>query len=592
MEIKNKYSNFSFPKVKYVGEANDVFEFLQKEQLLDNKLWHCLERQFKNKSDDKDRGWRGEFWGKLMRGACLIYRYTENSELYKTLESSVKRMLAISEKNGVITTYKKSPYRSWDMWSRKYVLLGLEYFLDIAKDENLINRVLRALIANADAIMENVNENKIEIGNTSGIWGALNSHSILQPFVKLYKITGDVRYKNYAEYLIKSQDIEGLNFYELAFNDVVPPYKYPIVKAYEMISCFEGLLEYYETTGEEKCLTACVNFANKILDTDYTIVGGTGCRGEYFDNSTLRQVYNDPSIEKQETCVTVTLIKFLSKLFLHTKNSAYQDAVERSLFNLYYGTINFDYKKNKYPIFLSYSPVTVTPRWDIVGGKKNIKRNKFFGCCISIGSAGLGAIPFSTAVFDKNENALYVNGYIPAEYELYNNGDKIAFKVSGRYPDDGNVTLTFNSIPKDTFVKLRKPNWCKNAVLSINGKAFSTDAENGYYILKNVNANDKITFNMDMPFYYSYSKDVNPDVPYRVAISKGPIVFAEDNVKGDLAYDFDFSKEKVNAEYCGNGEYALKLKDGTKLKLKKYSKCGKNSINYSDLNVWFRFNKK
>ena len=45
--------------------------------------------QFKTAADSSDEGWRGEFWGKMMRGASLVYSYIRDDELYCILKNTV-----------------------------------------------------------------------------------------------------------------------------------------------------------------------------------------------------------------------------------------------------------------------------------------------------------------------------------------------------------------------------------------------------------------------------------------------------------------------------------------------------------------------
>jgi len=56
---------------------------------------------------------------------------------------------------------------------------------------------------------------KVEIYDTTNIYGGMNSCSILEPFVKLYELTGEQRYLDFSEYIIstgfsKDQDIISL----------------------------------------------------------------------------------------------------------------------------------------------------------------------------------------------------------------------------------------------------------------------------------------------------------------------------------------------------------------------------------------------
>ena len=82
--------------VTYQGVTDFMNRFIQKEQLYDTKLWDEFVRQYTFNSDD-DYTWRGEFWGKMMRGACLTYQYTRDEKLLNILESSVRKMLATQQ---------------------------------------------------------------------------------------------------------------------------------------------------------------------------------------------------------------------------------------------------------------------------------------------------------------------------------------------------------------------------------------------------------------------------------------------------------------------------------------------------------------
>ena len=76
-----------------------------------------------------------------------------------------------------------------------------------------------------------VGEGKLDIRTCSKHWEGLNSCSILEPMVKLYRLTGEKRYLEFAEYIISTGFIQSANLVELAFADEVTPHEYPIVKA-------------------------------------------------------------------------------------------------------------------------------------------------------------------------------------------------------------------------------------------------------------------------------------------------------------------------------------------------------------------------
>jgi hypothetical protein len=122
---------------QYEGFMDQAYQFILCAQLMRADLWARFVQQFREDSD-YEGGWRGEYWGKMMRGACLVYSYIKSPELYQILSNSVKDMMSTADENGRISTYGKNhELESWDMWCRKYVLLGMQYFLEICEDEGL-----------------------------------------------------------------------------------------------------------------------------------------------------------------------------------------------------------------------------------------------------------------------------------------------------------------------------------------------------------------------------------------------------------------------------------------------------------------------
>lgn len=325
----------------YTSKLHSVFDFILEHQLLDPVLWQRFVDQYKLQKDN-GRGWRGEYWGKMMRGACFVYSYTRNTQLYKQLTQTVQDMMGAMEEDGRLSTYlREQEFGGWDMWCRKYVLLGMQYFMEICDDAQLKQKITTSMCRQLDYIMSKVGpgEDKKLITKTATHWRGLNSSSILEPVVRLYSLTGKQEYLDYAKYIIDCGFTDISNIIQLVIDDDFPPYQYPITKAYEMISCFEGLLEYYRITGEEAYRQVLIRFADRVLETDFTVIGSCGCTHEQFDHSTVRQA-NTTNGPMQETCVTVTLMKFMYQMHLLTGDSKYVDAFEQSLYNAYLGAVN------------------------------------------------------------------------------------------------------------------------------------------------------------------------------------------------------------------------------------------------------------
>jgi len=525
--------------VSYSGHIHHCMKYIEDFGLSDATLWKRFVQQFVVRTDTEDDGWRGEFWGKMMRGACFVYSYTKNETLYDCLCRTVVDMMNTMDDDGRISSYEIGhELTGWDMWSRKYVLLGMQYFIEICSDETMIEKIVASMCRQVDYLISKIGaktEGKIPITETSNVWRGLNSTSILEPIVRLYRLTQERKYLDFAEYIINAGGTSIVNIFRLAYEDKLCPYQYPITKAYEMISCFDGLLEYYKVTKTPWHKTAIINFADKMLESDFTIIGGSGCTHELFDHSTVRQANTTNMRTMQETCVTVTLMKFFYRLNQLTGDSKYVDAFEISLYNAYFGAVNTEKSidsiiSKEYPEaiveplpFDSYSPLVAGTRGNGIGGLKLMSDNHYYGCCACIGSMGIGLVP--KIGFLKNEGGFTFNLFVAGEYKtLLNNNVPVTFKVETDYPKNGKVKIKISLEEEQEFtVSVRNPAWSENTIVTVNDNPVRVSQ--GYVsINKKWNSNDTISIDLDMGI-----KLIKP-IPYGHDILMNQILFEYDYV--------------------------------------------------------------
>lgn len=621
--------------VKYEGFVDEAFRFIEDFQLLSPELWRRFVQQFREDADF-DAGWRGEYWGKMMRGASLVYPYTQNPELYEVLKQTVRDMIDSADENGRISSYAVShEFDGWDIWSRKYVILGMEYFLEICREEELRRDIIASISAQVDYIISKIGreDGKMEITMATRHWRGLNSSSLLEPIVRLYNLTGEKKYFDFAEYIVDCGGTDVVNVFDLAYEDQLYPYQYPVTKAYEMTSCFEGLLEFYKITGIEKYKTAIINFANKILESDFTVIGSCGCTHELFDHSTVRQANTTNGKIAQETCVTVTLMKFLYRVHLLTGDAKYADAFETAFYNAYLGAINTDKViepliKNEHPDwaaeplpFDSYSPLTAGTRGNGIGGLKVMSDNHYYGCCACIGAAGIGLVPMMQTLNSEagiNVN-LFINGSVTTKTPA---GRAVTVNTATCYPKCGKVEIGFALEQSESFaVRVRIPQWSRQTALSVNGEATDVAVDaNGYVSLERTwNDGDKIELALDMrteaiyPIPYGHQVLMNkviwghnymiptydeedPIAHRHVALRRGPVMLAQEN---RLGYSVDEPVEiKVENGYADvhkSGRAVpyncivkmdVTLENGEKMTVTDYASAGKTWTEESKMAVW------
>lgn len=591
---------------EYTGQLSDAVRYIEGVQLLDPALWALFVEQFRiGNVDDHDLGWRSEYWGKMMRGACFTYAYTRNETLYKVLEDSARDLLTTQDKYGRITSYSvPREFHGWDIWGRKYVMLGYEYFLEICRDNNLADEIIEALKKHADYLLAKIGNNevgKLPITNTSEWWNGLNASSILEPFVRLYNLTKDEKYLTFAKGIIDAGGTRGFDIFEAALEGKKYPYEYPVTKAYEMISNFEGILEYYRVTGEEKYKTMVENFARLVIDSDITVIGSAGTTHELFDHSKVRQFNPQFNGIMQETCVTVTWMKFCHQMLCLTGDPVYADQIERSVYNALIGAINVEGHVCKGQVFSfdSYSPLLNGWRGRAVGGHKDIIKNRFWwGCCVAIGAAGTGLIPM-TAVMPSRDGAA-VNLYLPGESRVtLSDRTILTLTTETAYPVDGTVRISVDPDRASDFtLSLRIPSWSTETALYVNGE--KQEAVPGTYarLTRTWKHGDTVELRFDMRVRILRAAELDPAADEasvcHAALQRGPVMLARDSQLGEdvreavALIDNGGYAEAVpsqTAAFAVKQEYRVKTADGY-ITVIDYPSCGQNWDETMPVTVW------
>ena len=580
---------------------NDVHKnalFILEKQLLDKSLWDKFVYVFTERPDHEDLGWRGEYYGKMMRGACLTYRYLPNDELYNVLYNTVKGLLDTQDADGRITTYPKDKeYCGWDMWTRKYVLVGSLYFYGICRDEAFKARIISAMKAQADYLIDTLGADKLSILDTSAWWGGLNSASVLEPVVELYKLTGEEKYLTFAKYVLESGGCRDGNLLELAEEGKRMPFEYPVVKAYEMMSYFEGALAYYEVTGETRYLNIVEKFADAVRKTDITIIGCAGCTHELFDHSAVKQTEETAPLDiMQETCVTVTWMRLQERLLRLTGKVIYVEGIEQAALNALYGSLNYEglpqlEKSENICVpgvpFDSYSPLTFKARGIGIGGYKKFSTGGYYGCCACIGAAGTALFPLISVMAQDNGFVIneYNNGTVAATTPK---GNPVTLAISGYFTDEGHATVTLSLNTPETFtLRLRVPAWSHEPTVTVNGE--TSVVEKGYTDLtREWKDGDTVIV------------DCHPEVEMqtlndKIAFTYGPLALARDEQKEDgnieapvvpVLHNGRLIVNQLDAEAGETVRFTVKTESGDLL-LTDYASCGKHwTEERNRISVW------
>lgn len=486
----------------------------------------CINRRVKAQDTDllvepfrhmtEGSGWQTEFLGKWMLGACASYAYSHDTDLLAKITDAAKKLMATQADDGYIGNYKSADrLTNWDIWGRKYTSLGLIAYYKITQDRHAVDAVGRLI----DSLMGELKARNINIAET-GLYYGMASCSVLEPVVYLYKLTGQQRYLDFARQIASCIEQDGHSQLVAKALGGVPVYRrspYPKSwwsyengqKAYEMMSCYEGLMELGKVIGDPVYLQAAEKTAASIIDNEIN-VAGSGAAFECWYEGKKNQTR--PAYHTMETCVTFTWMQLCARLLLETGNTEYADAFERTMYNALMASMRADGGQ-----ISKYSPLEGRR----VEGEQQCGLP--INCCNANGPRGFALIP--QTAYTVQEKRINVNLYLDSEASLKLGNNTVGIDMQTRYPLDGKVSVTVNPHKSESFtLALRMPSWLDSDFeVLLNGKPQPCLHKGGYMILgRRWAKGDRIDIDFKLK-----TKVENCD--WHQAVVRGPLVFARDS---------------------------------------------------------------
>lgn len=463
------------------------------------------------------RFWQSEFWGKWFTSAALSWRYQGDEAQRARLAEAVAGLIQTQTPDGYIGNYQpEAQTKQWDIWGRKYVLLGLLAYHELTGDAP----ALQAAVREADYTMRQLQEKNLNIA-ACGNWTGMAASSILEPMVLLYRRTGERRFLDFAQDIVSRWEappgpdllrkaLAGTPVYDM-FPGPDPSQKGYMSggqsKAYEMMSCYEGLLELHRVTGRPEYAQAVKRVAESIRDTEITVIG-SGSSWERWCRGRTRQT--EPVKEWMETCVSATWIKLNGQLLRLTGDSAYADAIEQTAYNSLLAA-----QKSDGTWWSHYNPLEGSR------GPAPEQCGMHMNCCVASGPRALMLLPL-LAVMTGQEGPV-VNFYEPASAQT----NLAKLDIAGDYPRRSKVRITVQpAASSGAFtLSLRIPAWSRRTGAAVNGQPVEAPAPGQYLRLQRAwKAGDQVELDFDL----TPRLERNPGQTPHLAVLRGPVVLALD----------------------------------------------------------------
>jgi uncharacterized protein len=470
-----------------------------------NALYPQTEEAFRLRVDDRShihRGgvWRGEFWGKYIMGAIAASRYYASEPLKERIRGAVRGLLATQDRDGYIGTYDNSAFygdTTWNIWCRKYTLWGLLEAWDFLGDDEILSAAVRF----ADHLLGQVGPGRDDIVRTGKFYG-LPSSSILKPMVDLYRAAGEKRHLEFAEYIVDQwgrhpDGLPDLLRKGLGGTPVHNWFADPLqwAKAYEFMSCVEGLVELFRVTGTGDYWTAARSIHDLLVNWERIPVGGVSVSDKF---GGARFLANGIS----EVCDTVYWNRLSLQLFRLTGEMRYFDEIERSLYNSMLCAMAPDGKWGLRRFRLTHRHIP--------------SHNHFLKghqCCVDNLPRGLFQASQSALFQDEHgvRIALFENGEGSVRLR---SGNRVDLSLQGDFPDRDQVTIRIApEVPESFRLYIRRPYWSRRTSVTRHGKSMAGVVEADWFRAERVwRAGDEIQVSFDLqPRLEFFDPTVYPD---------------------------------------------------------------------------------
>jgi len=286
--------------------------------------------------------WQGEYWGKTMLSAAVVCDYARDAELKTWLKDRAGAFVReFQQPDGYLCTYKDRYFLGgpkpgggevfcWNLWGRKYTMWALIELARVTETPDLLEAAAKIM----DQEIAQLTEKGQGLENT-GFFVGLPSMSVLKPLLLLHRATGKWEYRAFARKIVAAWDRAGNpapNLLANARGDALVHtwYRNPSgwAKAYEMMSCLEGLIAYAQLEERPEILAAVQRLVDKLVQGELNAVDGVG----FFDHFTHAAACANALTEP---CDVTHWIRVLRELFRATDDAKYLDLLEKAYLNAF-----------------------------------------------------------------------------------------------------------------------------------------------------------------------------------------------------------------------------------------------------------------
>jgi DUF1680 family protein len=468
---------------------------------------------------------------KALEGIAYTLKNNPDPELEKKADEWIDKFAAAQQPDGYINTYYTltgldKRWQNMDM--HEMYCAGHMFEAAVAYLQTTGKRkLLDVSVKMADHIMS-------VFGPGKRHW--VPGHEEIElALVKLYNVTGQKKYLDFANWLLEerghgygNKGEEGA-WNELSHGSWNAPYYQDDKPVREMTDIaghavramylYCGMADVAALKNDTGYVDAMHRLWDDVVLRNMYVTGGIGSMS--YGNEGFSEDYDLPNYKAYcETCASVGMVYWNWRMNQFTGDSKYIDVLERSMYNGALAGISL-----AGDLFFYVNPLA---------SKGHHHRQAWYGCACCPSQISRFMPSIGNYIYGVSADALWVNLYIGNTAEFEVNKKSVKLHQETGYPWDGVVTLTVESLPAPLkkAVRLRIPEWCASYAIAVNGETVTSPViEKGYAVLnREWNAGDKIILTLEMPVeVVAADSHVKENIGKR-AIRRGPLVYCVEEI--------------------------------------------------------------
>lgn len=289
--------------------------------------------------------------------------------------------------------------------------------------------------------------------------------------------------------------------------------------AVRAVYLYAGMADYASETEDKELQGACGRLWKNIVERKMYVTGGIGSTvlGEAFTVD-----YDlPPDTAYAETCASVGLMFFASRMLENELKGEYADVMERAFYNTVLAGMQLDGKRFFYVNPLEVNPgisgIAVTHKHDLP------VRPKWYQCACCPPNVARLIESFGKYAYGENESTSFCHMIASGKVEFKNG---MTLECETDYPHGMNVKYTVKGNGK---LAVHIPGWSKDFSVAVNGWQVHPGLDNGYIYI-DINGTSVIEIKLDDKPHFVYASSRIPRAAGMVSLRRGPLVYCFEGV--------------------------------------------------------------